>query len=632
MENKHRKIHLLVLATLMLPILFVIVLFLYRKSDAYLMSVILKNSGGNMKELRDALDYYKKGTTKYDAMVYLIKNISYHFSVDPVSSNSKSERYDIETITCSFLINNLEKAYTAWMTAPWSSEVDFYRFCNYILPYRVGNEPIVDWREILKNKYEHLVLGVSDQKRAFEKVYSYIINNFKVQDNKNTSELNVLMLDSLQGGNCKERALLMVSVMRALGIAASLDYTPCWANHGKNAHYWTSMILPNHSVYTIGKDSVNYIDGTYEPMKYHFNEENYEYDVDCLKRIAKVYRLRYNIVRTPNTLSVQDIPIYMQNCYAEEVTKEYNNTIREHVLPVKIQRNIPLYVCTFQQSNGWIPIGEAKRLNADSIDIGPVVHDNIVIIATYNNGVVIPLSNPFLVSHNSKPHVFSPKMDSVQSVKLLRKYCVNSRWPNRWGDMIGAVIETSNQEEFSGNTSQMHLVTQMPTEMYIASLNGKCKRFLRFLPANNKYPVIAEIDLINSQGEIISKKDYRIYAVGEGLTGDTIPVGWLRDNNISTTFYKQFPYWIGIELTARNADVSSIQFILWNDQNRITPGHIYELFYFNIGWKSLGQKRAVNSSLEFEKVPQNSVLLLKDYSAGTEERIFVYKDNKQFWW
>ena len=147
MENKHRKIHLLVLATFMLPILFVIVLFLYRKSDAYLLSVILKNSGGNMKELRDALDYYKKGTTKYDAMVYLIKNISYHFSVDTVSSNSKSERYDIETITSSFLINNLEKAYTAWMTAPWSSEVDFNQFCNYILPYRVVIEPIVDWRK-----------------------------------------------------------------------------------------------------------------------------------------------------------------------------------------------------------------------------------------------------------------------------------------------------------------------------------------------------------------------------------------------------------------------------------------------------------------------------------------------------
>ncbi len=66
--------------------------------------------------------------------------------------------------------------------------------------------------------------------------------------------------------------------------------------------------------------------------------------------------------------------------------------------------------------------------------------------------------------------------------------------------------------------------------------------------------------------------------------------------------------------------------------NRITLGHDYELFYFDREWRSLGQKRASADYLEYDRVPSNALLLLRDYTKGKEERIFVYENAKQVWW
>ena len=256
-----------------------------------------------------------------------------------------------------------------------------------------------------------------------------------------------------------------------------------------------------------------------------------------------------------------------------------------------------------------------------------------MIVASYEDGISIPLSKPFLISHDHSPKEFLPDIHSRQKVRLLRKYYVNSRWTNRWGDMLGAVLEVSNNVVFRVEKRQVHKITQMPIEKYIAKLDCTVsERFIRFLPAEGKYPVPAEIDLIGHDGHLIPKDDYRIYAVGDGLTGDSIPIKWLRDNDPSTTFYKQFPYWIGIELTKCRAKVSAVQFILWNDMNRVTSGHEYELFYFDHEWQSLGQMKAEADFLEYDNVPKNALLLLRDYTKGKEERVFVYENGKQVWW
>lgn len=75
-----------------------------------------------------------------------------------------------------------------------------------------------------------------------------------------------------------------------------------------------------------------------------------------------------------------------------------------------------------------------------------------------------------------------------------------------------------------------------------------------------------------------------------------------------------------------------IVFYLKNDGNFVVPDDEYELFYFENNWISCGKKTANDFIVSFENVPSNALLLLKDLSQGSEERIFTYEENQQIWW
>lgn len=50
------------------------------------------------------------------------------------------------------LIDHLEWAFKVWREQPWGKNVSFHDFCEYILPYRIKDEPLKAWREeIYKN-------------------------------------------------------------------------------------------------------------------------------------------------------------------------------------------------------------------------------------------------------------------------------------------------------------------------------------------------------------------------------------------------------------------------------------------------------------------------------------------------
>jgi len=36
--------------------------------------------------------------------------------------------------------------------------------------------------------------------------------------------------------------------------------------------------------------------------------------------------------------------------------------------------------------------------------------------------------------------------------------------------------------------------------------------------------------------------------------------------------------------------------------------------------------------LQYDNVPENSLLLLRNHTKGREERIFTYENGKQVWW
>lgn len=56
-------------------------------------------------------------------------------------------QYDTETVSAEFLIEEIETAFEAWQTVPDFISRDFDLFCGYVLPYRIGNEPLEPYRK-----------------------------------------------------------------------------------------------------------------------------------------------------------------------------------------------------------------------------------------------------------------------------------------------------------------------------------------------------------------------------------------------------------------------------------------------------------------------------------------------------
>ena len=612
-------------------------------------------SGSNKSEIIKALNHYPKNSLKSKAMIFLLNNMvgkkSYgseisEYVIKRLQENENEDdisqvwretvslfptpekSVDLEKLKATYLIRNIDVAFDSWKHSKWHNEIDFEHFCDYILPYSIMGEPVVDWRKFLHDKYSFLIKDCNTQKQAFSIVFEYITKHFPVRTDVAPYEKDALLLDKLGSGDCKARTMYMTYVMRALGIAASFDYTPVWVNCSGNSHSWVSLVPNDNKAFCGLNDTAHYIDGTFEKTK-HIIPQDYRYSVDTLKRIAKIYRKTFR-----NTPSCADkyAPGFLQSSNDMDVTAFYPNITHSNSVRVKCFQFKQLYTCIYRQQEGWFPIGIAARKGLNTVDVGDLLDDCIVIIAKYDDDKLTPVSSPYKIGHHTKPIEIVPEKKQRQLVKLFRKYMVSNRWTNRWGTLIGTTIETSDDRMFENIIDTIYIWEKMPIETSVISTSYINGNYIRIKPSDARYPVFAEIHLFDKNNQIITQKEYDIYSVGEGLTGDSIVVKSLVDNDERTTFYKQFPFWIGMDVSKCKDKILKIEFIMWNDYNRVTSGHNYELFYWDGDWVSLGKQRAHDNYLIYKDVPVGCLFLLKDYTKGKEERIFEYVNGKQVWW
>ena len=101
------------------------------------------------------------------------------------------------------------------------------------------------------------------------------------------------------------------------------------------------------------------------------------------------------------------------------------------------------------------------------------------------------------------------------------------------------------------------------------------------------------------------------------------------------TFYDTWtdkPPWVGMDFE-RPIHIDKVRCIPRSDDNKIHYGDEYELKYWSeSGWQSLGTKVADDSSISYNRVPQNALLWLSNLTRGKQERVFIYEEGKQVWW
>lgn len=312
---------------------------------------VLKKAGNNRSELEKALEYaaQTKDDQKIKAMQFLISNMDIHSSADYYWENSLKEKIayneldypdfqlaksaldnikekipdlkakaviyqDIETIKGDYLIQNLEKAFAAWQSSALQ-HISFTVFCEYILPYRVSEEPLQDWRGIYADKFQWISRQIPAKgfKPVLFKVKddynSWFINTMGEQRKEPLPRLGALQLLTRKEGPCPDIADLGVFVMRSQGIPAAVNVIPYWAT-ATGGHFTNTFFDEKMHAYNCDYGAK-------------------DYEEDLKREPAKVLRVTYS--KQPETLAafedINNIPnsVLRQQNYID-VTKDYWET------------------------------------------------------------------------------------------------------------------------------------------------------------------------------------------------------------------------------------------------------------------------------------------------------------------
>ena len=424
--------------------------------------------------------------------------------------------------------------------------------------------------------------------------------------------LDALTMEEVGFSLCEQRCIVRGNVMRALGLPVVGDYVDGWANYSRHGHFWISLVENTGETYTLyPRDSIPKTDNPIDAAFFKpsmLPDSSYPYWVDSLKRVAKVYRKAFYSVNETDQ-------------HTEDVSKKYGLTDSVVIYTDGVEKAICL--CTFKSEDGWrVAIkGEVNNGRCVFRNLGASI---IYLPAKLEKGKIIALDAPFALNRGGKVRRMIPA-SGKQTVRLNRKYIFLTTWTNRWNEMTGGCFEGSNDSHFR-RADVLWRISELPVYRNEVKLQtSKSYRYVRYISPGISKSALAELFFFDKEKELKGE------AIGEGLTPSSQKRVFDRDwKTIGDPRTEN--YWVGLDLRER-CHLDKIVYYPHNDDNFITPGDLYELFYYNEGnWHSLGTKVAESEELIYEQVPVNVLFVLKNTTRGQEERIFTYENGKQVWW
>ena len=141
---------------------------------------------------------------------------------------------DLHAIRADFLIENIELAFEVWKKYPWCNHLTEEEFCRQILPYRIKNEPLEDWRKFYYNRYKGVADSLATAGATMQEVVFFFNSRYGKRythdAEKYRGDLSYKLIEEIGGGTCDHLALNAAQVMRSIGIPLNIDVLPY---HGK---------------------------------------------------------------------------------------------------------------------------------------------------------------------------------------------------------------------------------------------------------------------------------------------------------------------------------------------------------------------------------------------------------------
>lgn len=630
----------------------------------------LVQAGKNRGELEKVLHRYGQvpaDSLKYKAACFLIENMPYYtyyegkqldnyltyyailkgiqgrgidssVAVDSIlkmygtySPNSLLLKRDIEQIDSAYLCRNIEWAFKVWREQPWGKNVSYSDFREYILPYRIGNETLADWREMIYKKYNPILdslrtstlLDKEDPVQAALYLSKAITSSDEIYFTTATpASLPHVgpVVAQLRCGSCRELSDFVIYACRALGIPCSIDYMPLRGNDNAR-HFWVSFW---------DKYGELYVQEYPDQMRII-----HESGIPHLPKV-KVYRQTFSLNKEmQNEMLALDSVIApsFQKPHFIDVTYPYARNYKENlkipssaIYPGKTSSKIA-YLCTSRMFE-WVPVAWTA-FDRDHLSFRDIHKGTMMRVATLEGGQLAFWTDPFWIDTANDFHFLSAK-DSMQDVIMYAKF--NLAEESFRGRMLGGVFEGSNDPAFKQKDT-LHLINEIPGRLntVVQVSTRKTYRYVRYYGAPGGNCNISEAAFFG-KNSTDTLKGKTIGTPGCAQNDGSHEYTNVFDGKSWTSFDYKDPSggWSGLDL-GRPRHISKILYTPRNRDNYIRPGDDFELFYCDKIWKSLGRMRSGSDSLLYKNVPKDALLLVVNHSRGMQKRIFTYEKGEQIW-
>ena len=594
--------------------------------------------------LLELLSKYKYNAIPHDVIdsIRAVRDTALTKNLPTMKRLSNKIECDSNIITSDFLIQHIENAFNVWKTSAWAKGLSFEEFKEYILPYTsLQYYHSTNSGKQLKSIFSPM-LCIDSAKNLVECVerYNITISNLRNLNGRNRRATPAGIYDMYVHGihDCTDIAAWGCNILRACGIPVVVEHVIGYRDFvGKHFHC---------SIY----DSDN---NKWLP----FNAESSlpgEFSFDSPKCL-NIYRNLFSAQKeTPYFLRKRNepIPAELSNPCIKDVTSLYHK-VYEITLPCDtIVDNKLAYLTTFNADSGTKAVtwGIVDTTTC-CVTFKNVLPETLYMPMFYTDKGYLSFSRPFYIEvQNDITQIKEIKEidndTTTTTLCLTRKFPIKKKMKKVADELIGGRFLGSATPGFE-DADILYTIKDAPEpelEEYKFRKEGKYK-YYRF-QASDAHPHanISHLEWISkkSYGYTNSEEVSRVHIHSpkeiKNTKGDSILVKILDSNRKRMTWAKEYDGnmqtapggYSNITLTLDEPQVvNAVRFAPLNADNGIKSGCSYELFWWDNGWKSCGNKVAEYEYIEFDNVPENKLYWLRNKTEGIEEMPFIIVNGKQ---
>lgn len=632
----------------------------YDKDVRYALSV----AGENREELEKVLQRYKSegDIEKYRAACFLIKNMPYHYwyegpqidcgygffaavrnspdrSVDEIRDSianrihgytNNTVKFDILELDSTFICHSIDAAFKQRREKPWGQLYDFETFCEYVLPYRIGNERPEMWQDEYAEYFGESISHQLDTIASIDlmDVVRAIVKDTCFQKPILTSHFPCALphigasLVKYNCGTCRELNDYIIYACRSMGIPAALNFS--YACSRKNvSHTWSSYWDNNGDEFIITQfppkirrpkdDSVmKYYKTKVHRITYSVNEQSVK-----MSRRANGY--------VPREIRYQT---YLDNTadYTEFFLESFSfpcNSLYKH-----ISSKQPVFLCSSSRL-GWTAECYSYR-HGDSITFDDIQYGEAQRLCIYEQDILTPITDAFVVNADKSIRFILKEENATERVVLFSKFIQHRDEEEYQQRMLNSRIEGAFEKDFRNPVVLCTVTNVQNRKLTVINTDSGSQRttfpFIRYYPDTGSHCDIADLFLYDKQGEVLSGEVFGAFPENNDKYCKVF------DGKSTTSYHSSVRTgdWVGIKLSSPKP-VYKVGLTPRNRDNFIDVDNEYELYYLDKEWKSLGKKIAHSDSLVFTNVPKGALLLLSNLTHGQQERIFTYEEGRQVW-